>query len=523
MRRRDSRPPGPDVEGELALDEVTVDQEPPAPTITAAGGGLGHKTSRGIAVTLGGQWGRTLLQTASTIVLARLLLPQDFGLLAMVTAIIGVADLLRDFGLSGAIVQVKTIGDSLWRSLLWLSVVLGVVLTGLVAASAPLIAALYGDDRLVLLTLALAPGLLVNGLCMPLQTKLQRELRFGTLAKIDVVSMGVGVVASIVAAFLGWGVWSLVLLNGAGVIYRLIALLIAVRPKFGRPRIRREVLPLVTTGGSIFGVQILNYAARNLDNVIIGRFLGAGVLGQYSRAYALLTLPISQLNGPLARVALPVLSQLQDDPERYRKYVRSAMLVLGYVSLHVFAIAGGLAAPLIALLLGPNWDQAAVIFTILALAGIAQTVGNVQGWLYISLGRAHRQLVYYAVTRPIVIGSFFLGIWWGGVQGLALVYGIVSILLLVPGFMFAIRGTFVTGADVFGPLVRPLVLAPLSFIGCWVVANYVPLPDILLLVIGGLVGLVPLGISLALRPYRRDVGRLVDFVRTMRKPKAAIK
>ena len=92
------------------------------------------------------------------------------------------------------------------------------------------------------------------------------------------------------------------------------------------------------------------------------------------------------------------------------------------------------------MLLGPGWEEAATLFSLLAIAGIAQSIGSVLGWLYITLGRAHRQLVYYLVTRPIVIAGYFLGIWWAGVEGLALVYGLLTMALLVPGLLLRHRG-----------------------------------------------------------------------------------
>jgi PST family polysaccharide transporter len=477
-----------------------------------AGDDLGRQASRGTVVTVGGLWGKTLIQTASTVVLARMLQPADFGLLAMITAVVGVADLVRDFGLTGAVIQVRSLGDRLWSSVLWLSVALGFGLMVLTACAAPLLAVLYHEPRLVLLTLTIAPTLLINGLAMPMQARLQRDLRFRTLAWIDVGSMLSGVVLSIIAAALGWGVWALVVLAGAGQLYRLVVLWWAVRPSFGRPRISREVLPLVATGGSIFGVQVLNYAARNADNVIVGQHLGPVALGYYSRAYALFLLPLQQLNGPLGRVALPVLSRLQDDGERFRRYVRSSLLVIGYLSLPTYAIAAAAAGPLIGLLLGSQWAPAAPVFALLAIAGVAQAIGNVQGWLYIALGRAHRQLVYYLVTRPLVIAGFFLGIWWNGIQGLALVYSLITVCLLIPGFALAIRGTFVRGRDIIAPIIRPAILAIPCFVAAAAVTRLLSAPDILELILAGLAGLVPLALAMAIPAYRSDVRRIAAFV-----------
>ncbi|CAN5115809.1 lipopolysaccharide biosynthesis protein [soil metagenome] len=480
---------------------------------------LGHTASRGVAVTMGGLWSKTLIQMLSTIALARLLEPADFGLIAMVMAIVGVADLVRDFGLTGAILQTRDLTSRQWSSLLWLSAGLGAGLMLLIAACAPLIAGLYGEDRLVVLTLAIAPTLLVNGLAMPMQAAVQRNLNFGKLAQIDVTSMVFGVVLSIAAAAAGWGVWSLVIFAGAGQVYRLAALWRAAQPHFGPPRVSRDVIPLVGTGGSIFGVQLLNYAARNVDNVIIGHQLGPAALGQYSRAYALFLLPLQQLTGPLGRVALPVLSKLQDDGERYRRYVRAALLVIGYVSLPTYAIAAAASTPLFGLLLGSGWNEAADIFALLAIAGVAQAIGNVQGWLYITLGRAHRQLGYYIVTRPIVIGMFFVGIAWNGMEGLALAYGLTTVALLVPGFYLAIRGTFITGSDIITPLVRPVLLAPACFAASW--ATHIAtedLPQLVQLILIGLAGLSVMALSQLIPAYRADVRAILEFAGRARRP-----
>ncbi len=499
---------------------MTAPNPPSAEGAVAAPKNLGHTASRGAAVTASGLWLKTLIQLVSTMLLARLLDPSDFGLVVMIMAIVGVADLVRDFGMTGAILQARSLTQRQWSGLLWFSALLGGGLMVVIAACAPLIAALYGEPQLLVLTLAVAPTLLLNGLAMPLQASIQRDLRFGTLAMIDIVAMLVGVVLSLIAAVLGFGVWSLVILAGAGQVYRLIALWIAAKPKWGRPRLGRDVIPLITTGGSIFGVQLLNYAARNLDNVIIGQQLGPAALGQYSRAYALFLLPQQQLNGPLGRVALPVLSRLQDDGERYRRYIRGSLSIIGYLSLPTYAIAAAVAGPLIAVLLGPGWEEAAVIFSLLAIAGMAQAIGNVQGWLFITLGRAHRQLIYSLITRPIVIAMFFVGIWWNGMEGLALLYGLITLVMLVPGFIVAIRGTFLRGwSDLCAPLVRPVLMTPFAFAAAWgAVTLTTGWPAILQVIIGGLAGVAAMAVFLAIPAYRRDMKAILDFVLKARRP-----
>lgn len=483
---------------------------------------LAHRASRGVAVTVSGLWAKTLIQMISTVALSRLLAPADFGLVAMVTAIVGIADLVRDFGLTGAIIQAREINERLWRSIMWLSLALGTLLAVVIAACAPLIAALYGEPRLVLLTLVIAPTLIANGLAMPMQARLTRELRFATLAQIDVSAMVAGVALSIGAAFLGAGVWSLVVLAGVVQVSRVITLWISVRPRFGRPRIEREVLPILRIGGSVFGAEALNYAERNLDNVIIGQQLGPAMLGQYSRAYSLFLLPLQQLTGPIGRVALPVLSALRDDEQRYRKYIRSATLVIGYLAIPTYAIAAAVAEPFVAVLLGPGWEQAAIIFALLGIAGVAQALGKVRGWIYITMGRSHRQFVYDLVARPLVIVGFLVGILWGGIEGLVLVYGGLSLLLLVPGFGFAIVGTFIRAGDIVLPVIRPAIVAVFSYFAAAAVVQYTALPNIVELLLGGVAGVIPFGIALAVPHYRRDVTLIWGFAKQMRKPKARV-
>jgi hypothetical protein len=173
-------------------------------------------------------------------------------------------------------------------------------------------------------------------------------------------------------------------------------------------------------------------------------------------------------------------------------------------------------------LLGPGWGESAQVFALLAIAGVAQAVGNVQGWLYISLGRAHRQLVYSLITRPLVIAGFFVGVWWNGMNGLALIYGLTTMALLAPGFAVAIHGTFLRGwTDIVAPLLRPTVLVPFAFAAAWftVLATSAWLP-VFQVIAGGLAGLVPMAIACLIPAYRRDYAMMLDFAKQARRPHA---
>lgn len=482
---------------------------------------LAHKSSRGVFVTFGGFVVRTLIQVASVALLSRLLAPEDFGLIAMIMAVVGVVDLIRDFGLTGAILQRNEISERGWQGLMWLSTGVGLLLTIIVAACAPLLAMLYNEPRLTLLTLVISPTLLLNGLLSPVHARMQRELRFSTLASIEVMSMVVSVVLAIISALLGFGVWALIVQAGSAQIYRMVALWVASPPSFGRPQVSRETRDILKVGGDLLGMQVLNYASRNLDNVLIGNQLGPGPLGQYSRAYSLFMLPMQQLNATIGRVAAPVLSLLQDDHDRYRRYIQGGSRVIGYVTVPAYAVLAGVAQPLTRTLLGEGWEEAGVLLSLLSIAGVAQAMGNMQGWLYLTLGRTRTQFWFFLVTRPVIMLAFVVGLWLGEVRGLALAYGLVSIALLVPGYAYAIRGTHVRWRDIVEPMVRPTLLAPLCFAAAWFTVQAVDVAPLLQFLLGGLAGIAPILAAAALPAYRRDFRAILDYAKLARKTKPA--
>ena len=173
-----------------------------------------------------------------------------------------------------------------------------------------------------------------------------------------------------------------------------------------------------------------------------------------------------------------MLSTLQDDGERYRRYIRAAALVIGYLTCPTYAVAAAVSAPLVALLLGPRWERGGD--DLQHPRDRRRRAGDRQRARDGSTSRSAARTgssCYYVVTRPIIIAGYFFGIWWAGMNGLALVYGLLTVLLLVPGFAFAIRGTFVTAGDI----VRPdpptgAARAPGLRGGVWAAASLLSLP-----------------------------------------------
>ncbi len=389
---------------------------------------------------MAGQLGRVLVQVAGVVVLARLLDPQDYGLLAMVMVIIGIGEVFRDFGLSTASVQAKTLSDQERSNLFWINSGIGLLLAGAVAACSPLVALLFSDERLVGLTLVLSATFLFNGVGTQFRADLNRGLRFGRLVVADMAAHLLGLLAGVVMALAGFGYWALA---GQQIVLSVVTLVAVAALTGWRPgRYRRDVpiRKFVSFGADVVGAQLLGYASKNVDTMVIGVTLGATPLGLYNRAYQLLALPLSQVNAPATRVALPVLSRLQDDRERFAAYLLAGQTAMLHVVVTIFSLSAALAVPLVELVLGTKWAAAAPLFQILAVAGVFQTAGYATYWTFLAKGLTRSQLLWQLASRPLVIGAVIAGSFWG-LAGIATAYAGASVATWALGLLWIGRAS----------------------------------------------------------------------------------
>ncbi len=376
---------------------------------------LGRAAARGTAFTLVAQSGRFALQIGSLVVLARLLSPEAFGLVAMATSVLGVAELIRDFGLSSAAIQARELSDAQRTNLFWVNVGIGATCAVLALVLARPVASLYGDPRVAGVMVALAGLLVVSGVTTQFRAELSRDLRFVALGVVELSAQAAGVAVAITSAVLGAGYWSIVAQQGTLVLVTCVLCVAFCGWRPGLPRRATSVRKFVRFGSHVLGTQVLGYATNNVDNVTIGAVWGAGPLGVYSRAYQLLMVPINQINAPMTRVVLPVLSRVQDDTPTLQRYVEKAQRVGTYGLGPMFAVAAGLAAPLVALLFGPQWAAVVPVFVALAVGGVFRGFGLVTYWGFLARGQADRQLRMYLVTRPLMIAMILAGLPWGPV------------------------------------------------------------------------------------------------------------
>ena len=423
--------------------------------------GMGARSARGVAWTVTGSWVGQVLRTAALIVLARLLTPTDYGLVAEVSVLTGFLGTFAALGLSEATLQAPRLTHAQASTLFWLNTAAGALLSLVVAAAAPLVAAFYGEPALTGITVALSVSFLLSGLAVQHSALLLRQLRFRAAALRELAVVVVQIAVTLGGALVGWGYWSLVAGSLAGGVALVVAVWLAVPWRPGLPSRGADVRTMISFGGGVSTFRLLDYLATNMDNLVIGRFLGAAPLGLYSRAYNLLTLPLSRIHEPVANVVRPTMAALWTDPVRYRSYYLRALSGLCYLALPLVVVLAVLGRPVVLVMLGSEWEQSAVVFRLLAVVGVLQVVGYTNGWLYATSGRAWEWARWALVSRPVIIVSFLLGLPWG-IEGVAAAYALSQCVLTPWGIARAGRGTPVSLPDVLRVVVRPAVLA----LGC---------------------------------------------------------
>lgn len=389
---------------------------------------LGGRAARGGAVTFGWHGLKFVVGITATAILARLLTPQDYGLIGMVAVFTSFMSMLKDMGLSLATVQKQEISHKEISNLFWVNVCLGLIIAFFTALIAPLIAWFYGEPRLVLITIGSALGFIIGGFAVQHEALLKRQMKFFALGLIAFASMVAGYAVGILMAWKGYGYWALVGSQLALLSAQTTGVWLMSRWRPGRPSRNSGIRPMLAFGRNMTGYAVVNVFAKNLDGLLIGRVWGPRQLGLYTRAAQVLSLPTDQINEPLNSVAIPTLSRLADSPERYRQaYIRIlekvVMLTIPGIALMIVT-----ADWLVAILLGPQWQDATLILIFLGIAGLTQPVMNSMGWLLITQGRTHHMFQWALISAPLGIISIIAGLPWGA-AGVAISYSLVRICI----------------------------------------------------------------------------------------------
>lgn len=375
-------------------------------------------------------------QLIGTMVLARLLIPADFGLVAMVTVF---ANILIEFGilrLAEATIQREQINHQQISTLFWINVALCTALAALLVVASSLIAWFYQEPRLAAITMVIAGGFIFTGLSIQHMALLQRNMEFYKIAAINITSTIFVDITAIVIAWQGCGYWALVARRIGIPVATAAGLWILCKWRPGLPSTRAGVWPMLKFGINSLGNYTMDYFSRSLDKVLLGWQYDAQSLGYYDRAYHLFVLPVNQLSYPLTSVAVATLSRLHNEPEQFRHYYLSAVTILAFIGMLLSVNLTLVGKDLILLLLGSQWDKAGQIFSFFGPGIGIMIIYGTNGWLHLSLGRADRWFRWGVIAFVTTAIFFVIGLPFGGL-GIAVAYVASFYVLIVPCLLYA--------------------------------------------------------------------------------------
>jgi len=389
---------------------------------------------RGASATTLAQGLGLAIQIISTLILARLLTPTDFGLVTMVTTFSLLFMNAGGNGFTEAVLQRKDLSHPLASNLFWINVGTGLVLTMVFAASGSLLAKFYGNPRVAAIAVGMSLTILVTSFSVLHLALLMRAMRFPTVYTNQIFARFVSVTTSILLALAGWGYWALV---GGAVMQPLmegIGAWTLCRWIPGRPRRAAATGSMVRFASHVYGRFSFNYFSRNVDNLLVGWRFNAQSLGFYKKAYDLFAL--SSILQSFTPVAISALRRLNQDSQQFKRQLSKILSLAAFLGMGVGGVVTLVGKDLIRVLLGPGWGPAGQVFTYFGPGFGIMFIYGIHSWIHLSLGRPGRWFKWGIIEFVVTGLMFVLALHWGPV-GVAASWSLSLIILTLPALSYA--------------------------------------------------------------------------------------
>ncbi|MBW4700121.1 MAG: lipopolysaccharide biosynthesis protein [Aphanocapsa lilacina HA4352-LM1] len=397
---------------------------------------LRHKAITGVGWSAVQNFGSQFLSLWVYLVLARILGPETFGLVALASVFVAFVQVFQEQGFTEAIVQRPALDRAHLDTAFWTNATIGLVLTLFgIAVSGP-VAALFGEPRLGAILAWLAPSLLIGSLSAVQQAVLTREFAFRTLAARQLVATLAGGAVGLAMALSGFGVWSLVAQQLANQAIGLAILWFASPWRPGLQISKAHLRELFGFGINVTGFNLSNFFNRRAVDFLIGYFLGPVALGYYSIAMRILTVMIQLLTTTTTQVAMPTFSQLQQQPERLRSAFYTVTQFTSLVSFPAFLGVAALAPELVTVVFGSQWQASVPVLQILALLGLQQSVLFFNSTVLVAMGKPAWRLGINLLNAVCGLVAFAFAVHWG-IVAVAAAYTL-RVYLLSPVTIWAV-------------------------------------------------------------------------------------
>jgi polysaccharide transporter, PST family len=427
---------------------------------------------RGAGVTLLAQASMFVVQLAGTLVLARVLVPSDFGVVAIATTFSIFLASIGQVGFPEAILQREDVNHQVASNLFWINMGIALALTLVFPAAGPLLAKIYGDARLTHIVVWTSLSILFTGSSVAHLALLNRAMRFGAVSANNIISRAVSIALSVLLAWAGWGYWALV----ASVVAQPLALSVGAwilcRWIPSPPRAAEGTVSLFRFALHVNGRWNLNYCTRNLDNALVGWRFGPGSLGFYKKAYDLFALPANQFFSTFP-VAVSTLSRLARDPVQYRRYLLGGLSAVALVGMGLGGLLTLVGRDLVRIILGPGWSSSGWIFTFFGPGIGVMLLYGVTGMIHLSIGTPDRWLRWTVIELAVTALLFFAALPWGP-AGIAVAWTASFWVLIIPAFRYAGKPIQLEIAPVVGVAARYLGASLLAGVAAFLLVREIP-------------------------------------------------
>jgi PST family polysaccharide transporter len=457
--------------------------------------------------------GEFVLRIASTAILARILAPEQFGLFIMVTAITAVGDQFRDLGLSAATIQRESISHEEVSNLFWVNILAGSSLTAIAFVCAPLVASYYHEPRLTSLTMLFSTNFVLGAMIVQHEALLTRQMKHGRKALVRLLASLVSTILAVALAAWGFGPWALVWRELARSLLIVIGVFMVCPWIPGLPDRHTNIRSLLHFGKDVTGTNIFGALGASLDRLLIGRFFGAEPVAMYRQPYQLVVTPMAQFMSPLYQVALPSLSMLQSEGQRYRRLYRKIVAVVAMLSVPLSLFIAIYADEVTAVVLGRRWTHAAIFLRVFALGGIIRSVYSTIGFVLITRGHSRPYLMLGIVNSVVLAAFMSIGVIWGP-MGVAVGDLATLVVMCGPWMFYSFRGSPVSTGLFFSALWRPVVASSVMGIAALTVKYALPFSSPYpTLIAGSIAGLLALIVAwLSLPGGQGELQELIDDV-----------
>jgi PST family polysaccharide transporter len=389
---------------------------------------MGSRIRSGIVWKAGSQITLQISRMVVALVLARMLAPHDWGLAAMVLVFSGFVVVFTDSALGTALIQRRDLREEDRSTVFWSSAVIGLVLcVGGIALAGPL-ASFYGEPEIRPLFAVLSVGFFISALGTTQAALFVRDLQFRRLELRAIAATLVGAAAGIAVAVADYGAWAIVIQQLAEATTSTILLwyLSPWRPSaaFSFGSLRR----LGGFAGNVFGENLFYQAGRNVNGLLLGRFLGAASVGTYALATNVILVPFTRIAGPLQQVFFPAFSRMNDDRARVADVWIRATRLVGAISIPALVGLAIVAPDFVDVVLGSRWSEATVVIQILAWVGIVQSLQTLNGEVLLALDRSGWLLRFTMLWFVGSVTAFAVGLQWG-IVGVAIGYAVATTLI----------------------------------------------------------------------------------------------